>query len=147
MKCDPVVIVNKSESDIQKCELHPPANSLPSSSYTTTTHLPPSQTCSNMQNNGLFTLPSPNTPLPSSVEVLLLKKLAQSEMGKERRRIATCLADTSTLTETTEYINLRDKFLSKIKEISGKEIGKVVVELEKIQMNWLIVKFWISLIE
>ncbi|TBU03897.1 hypothetical protein CWI36_0354p0040 [Hamiltosporidium magnivora] len=65
----------------------------------------------------------------------VLKKLAQSEMGKEvkseengeRRRIDTCLADTCTLTDTTEYINLRDKFLSKIKEISENEIGKVVV--------------------
>ncbi|KAK1347573.1 hypothetical protein LUQ84_003106 [Hamiltosporidium tvaerminnensis] len=64
----------------------------------------------------------------------MLKKLAQIEMGKEvkseengeRRRIATCLADTCTLTDTTEYINLRDKFLSKIKEISEKKIGKVV---------------------
>ncbi|KAK1348807.1 hypothetical protein LUQ84_001956 [Hamiltosporidium tvaerminnensis] len=69
----------------------------------------------------------------------VLKKLAQSEMGKEvkseengeRRRIATCLADTCTLTDTTEYINLRDKFLSKIKEISMKEIGKVVVRTRK----------------
>ncbi|TBU00011.1 hypothetical protein CWI36_1775p0010, partial [Hamiltosporidium magnivora] len=59
----------------------------------------------------------------------VLKKLAQSEMGKElkseengeRRRIAICLGDTCTLTDTTEYINLRDKFLSKIKEISMNE--------------------------
>ncbi|KAK1350991.1 hypothetical protein LUQ84_000262 [Hamiltosporidium tvaerminnensis] len=69
----------------------------------------------------------------------VLKKWAQSEMGKEvkseengeRRRIATCLADTCTLTDTTEYINLRDKFLSKIKEISENEIGKVVVRTRK----------------
>ncbi|TBU13199.1 reverse transcriptase [Hamiltosporidium tvaerminnensis] len=69
----------------------------------------------------------------------VLKKLAQSEMGKEvkseengeRRRIATCLADTCTLTDTTEYINLRDKFLSKIKQILEKEIGKVVVRTRK----------------
>ncbi|KAK1347532.1 hypothetical protein LUQ84_003067 [Hamiltosporidium tvaerminnensis] len=203
--------VKKSDSEVQKCKLHPPAISLPSSSYTTITP-PPSQTCSKMQNSGLDTLPSPNTPVPFSVEVSacepsydmtspcalaspegnrlmalrsifdsvtahlkewprivffavqtrfermprngwtelhryynekfgctetleVLKKLAQSEMGKEvkseengeRRRIATCLADTCTLTDTTEYINLRDKFLSKIKEISMKEIGKVRV--------------------
>ncbi|TBU08275.1 hypothetical protein CWI38_2283p0010 [Hamiltosporidium tvaerminnensis] len=197
--------VKKSDSEMQKCKLHPPAIPLPSSSYTTITPPPPSQTCSKMQNSGLDTLPSPNTPVPSSVEVSacepsydmtspctlaipegnrlmalrtifdsvtadqkewprivflqmprngwtelhryynekfgctetheVLKKLAQSEMGKEvksevngdRRRIATCLADTCTLTDTAEYINLRDKFLSKIKEISMKEIGKVVV--------------------
>ncbi|KAK1347804.1 hypothetical protein LUQ84_002785 [Hamiltosporidium tvaerminnensis] len=208
--------VKKSDSEIQKCKLHPPATPLPSSSYTTITHPPPSQTCSKMQNSGLDTLPSPNAPVPSSVEVSacepsydmtspctlaipegnrlmalrtifdsvtadpkewprivffavqtrfermprngwtelhryynekfgctetleVLKKLAQSEMGKdvkseengERRRIATCLADTCTLTDTTEYINLRDKFLSKIKEISENEIGKVVVRTRK----------------
>ncbi|TBU10885.1 reverse transcriptase, partial [Hamiltosporidium tvaerminnensis] len=135
--------VKKWDSGIQKCELHLPAISLPSSSYTTITYPPLSQTCSKMQNSGLDTLPSPNTPLPSSVEVSacepsydmtnlpynekfgctetleVLKKLAQSEMGKkvkseeneERRRMASCLADTCTLTDTKEYINLRDKFL------------------------------------
>ncbi|KAK1348825.1 hypothetical protein LUQ84_001974 [Hamiltosporidium tvaerminnensis] len=61
--------VKKSDSGKQKCELHPPVISLPSSSYTTITHPLPSQTCSNMQNSGLDTLPSLNTPLPSSVEV------------------------------------------------------------------------------
>ncbi|TBT97405.1 hypothetical protein CWI37_2288p0010 [Hamiltosporidium tvaerminnensis] len=61
--------VKKSDSGKQKCELDPPAISLPSSSYTTITHPPPNQTCSNMQNSGLDTLPSPNTPHPSSVEV------------------------------------------------------------------------------
>ncbi|TBU12051.1 hypothetical protein CWI38_0918p0010, partial [Hamiltosporidium tvaerminnensis] len=50
-------------------ELHPPAIPLPSSSYTTITPPPPSQTCSKMQNSGLDTLPSPNAPVPSSVEV------------------------------------------------------------------------------
>ncbi|TBU04055.1 hypothetical protein CWI36_0818p0010, partial [Hamiltosporidium magnivora] len=196
-----VMQVKKSDSEVQKCKLHPPAISLPSSSYTTITP-PPSQTCCKMQNSGLDTLPSPNAPVPSSVEVSacepsydmtstctlaipegnrlmalrsifdsvtadpkewprivffavqtryyiekfgctgtleVLKKLAQSEMGKEvkseengeRRRIATCLADTCTLTDTTEYINLRDKFLSKIKEISENEIGKVVVRTRK----------------
>ncbi|TBU06988.1 hypothetical protein CWI38_2473p0010, partial [Hamiltosporidium tvaerminnensis] len=182
--------VKKSDSEVQKCKLHPPAISLSFSSYTTITPPPPSQTCSKMQNSELDILPSPNAPVPSSVEVSacepsydmtspcnrlmalrmifdsvtadpkewprivflqyskkfgctetleVLKKLAQSEMGKEvkseengeRRRIATCLADTCTLTDTMEYINLRDKFLSKIKEISMKEIGKVVVRTRK----------------
>ncbi|TBU11274.1 hypothetical protein CWI38_1288p0010, partial [Hamiltosporidium tvaerminnensis] len=201
--------VKRSDSEVQKCKLHPLAISLPSSSYTIITPPPPSQTCSKMQNSGLDTLPSPNTPVPSSVEVSacepsydmtspctlaipegnrlmalrtifdsprivffavqtrfermprngwtelhryynekfgctetleVLKKLAQSEMGMEvkseengeRRRIATCLADTCTLTDTTEFINLRDKFLSKIKEISEEEIGKVVVRTRKL---------------
>ncbi|TBT97447.1 hypothetical protein CWI39_2942p0010, partial [Hamiltosporidium magnivora] len=61
--------VNKGESGIQKCELHPLENSLSYSSHTTTTHPPQSQTCSNMQNSGLDTLRSPNKPLPCSVEV------------------------------------------------------------------------------
>ncbi|TBU02904.1 hypothetical protein CWI39_1067p0010 [Hamiltosporidium magnivora] len=69
----------------------------------------------------------------------VLKKLAQSKMGKEvkseengeRRRIATFLAVTCTLTGTSKYINLRDKFLSKIKQISEKEIGKVMVRTRK----------------
>ncbi|TBU06354.1 hypothetical protein CWI38_2593p0010, partial [Hamiltosporidium tvaerminnensis] len=61
--------VKKSDSEVQKCKLHPPAISLPSSSYTTITPPPPSQTCSKMQNSGLDTLPSPNAPVPSSVEV------------------------------------------------------------------------------
>ncbi|TBT97373.1 hypothetical protein CWI37_2312p0010 [Hamiltosporidium tvaerminnensis] len=52
---------------LQNCEQHLRANSLPSSSYPTTTHPPPSQTCSNMQNSGLDTLALPYTPLPSSV--------------------------------------------------------------------------------
>ncbi|TBT97000.1 hypothetical protein CWI37_2577p0010, partial [Hamiltosporidium tvaerminnensis] len=59
--------VKKSDSEIQKCKLHPPAIPLPSSSYTTITPPPPSQTCSKMQNSGLDTLPSPNAPVPSSV--------------------------------------------------------------------------------
>ncbi|TBU07772.1 hypothetical protein CWI36_0229p0010 [Hamiltosporidium magnivora] len=55
----------------------------------------------------------------------------KSEENEERRRIATCLADTRTLTDFMNYINLRDKFLSKIKEISENEIGKVVVRTRK----------------
>ncbi|KAK1350587.1 hypothetical protein LUQ84_000814 [Hamiltosporidium tvaerminnensis] len=58
-------------------------------------------------------------------------KEVKSEENGERRRIATCLADTCTLTDTTEYINPRDKFLSKIKEISMKEIRNVVVRTRK----------------
>ncbi|KAK1350551.1 hypothetical protein LUQ84_000787 [Hamiltosporidium tvaerminnensis] len=69
----------------------------------------------------------------------VLKKLAKSEIGREliseadeeQRRIATCLTDTCILTDTTEYINLRDKFFGKIKEISEKEIGKVRVRTRK----------------
>ncbi|KAK1349653.1 hypothetical protein LUQ84_001305 [Hamiltosporidium tvaerminnensis] len=201
--------VKKSDSEVQKCKLHPPAISLPSSSYTTITPPPPSQTCSKMQNSGLDSLPSPNAPVPSSVEVSacepsydmtspctlsipegnrlmalrtifdsvtadpkewpriaffcsttrfermprngwtelhryyneklgctetleVLKKLAQNEMGKEvkseengeRRRIATWLVDTCTLTDTTEYINLRDKFLRKSKKSRRTKLEK-----------------------
>ncbi|TBT97715.1 hypothetical protein CWI39_2793p0010, partial [Hamiltosporidium magnivora] len=63
-----------------------------------------------------------NTPLSNEANSLeeVLKKGILS-------KIATCLTKPCTLTDTTEYINLRDKFLSKIKEISEKEIGKVVV--------------------
>ncbi|TBU10837.1 hypothetical protein CWI38_1522p0020, partial [Hamiltosporidium tvaerminnensis] len=61
--------VKKSDSEVKKCKLHPPAISLPFSSYTKITPPPPSQTCSKMQNSGLDTLPSPNAPVPSSVEV------------------------------------------------------------------------------
>ncbi|TBU00084.1 hypothetical protein CWI36_1750p0020 [Hamiltosporidium magnivora] len=35
--------VNKSDSELQKCKLHPPAISLPSSSYTTITPPPPAK--------------------------------------------------------------------------------------------------------
>ncbi|KAK1350889.1 hypothetical protein LUQ84_000166 [Hamiltosporidium tvaerminnensis] len=59
------------------------------------------------------------------------REIRQEENG-ERRRIATCLTEPCTLTDTTEYINLRVKFLSKIKEISEKEIGKVVVRTRKL---------------
>ncbi|TBU20829.1 reverse transcriptase, partial [Hamiltosporidium tvaerminnensis] len=59
------------------------------------------------------------------------REIRQEENG-ERRRITTCLTEPCTLTDTTEYINLRDKFLSKIKEISEKEIGKVVFRTRKL---------------
>ncbi|TBU20178.1 reverse transcriptase [Hamiltosporidium tvaerminnensis] len=182
--------VKKSDSEVQKCKLHPPAISLPSSSHTTTTHPLLIQTCSNIQNSELRTIPSPNTPLPSSVEVSVCessyemtnpcnrlmalrtifipqqptrsnglelfflqmsrngwtelhryynKKFGYAdsrsevklEENRERRRIATCLADTCTLSDTTVYINLRDKLFSKTKEISEKEIGKLVVRTRK----------------
>ncbi|TBT98272.1 hypothetical protein CWI37_1827p0020 [Hamiltosporidium tvaerminnensis] len=64
----------KSDIEVQKCKLHPPAISLPSSSYTTITPPPPGQNA-NMQDSGLNTLPSPNKPLPSSVEVFACEPL------------------------------------------------------------------------
>ncbi|TBU20345.1 reverse transcriptase [Hamiltosporidium tvaerminnensis] len=178
--------VKKSDSGVQKCELHPPAISLPSSSYTAITPPPQSQTCSKMQNSGLDSIPSPNTPLPSMVMVSALmalrtifdsvtadpkkwprivffavqtrsfkgtiwkfgctldidafKKFAQNEAKREIRQeengerhiIATCRTEPCTLTDTLEYINPRDKFLSKIKEISEKEILKLVVRTRKL---------------
>ncbi|KAK1348346.1 hypothetical protein LUQ84_002351 [Hamiltosporidium tvaerminnensis] len=68
-------------------------------------------------------------------------KEVKSEDNGERRRIASFLADTGTLTDTTEYINLREKFLSKIKEISKKEIGKVVVRTRKLPIELVHGKF------
>ncbi|TBU09068.1 hypothetical protein CWI38_2188p0010 [Hamiltosporidium tvaerminnensis] len=81
-----------------------------------------------------------NEKFGCTLDIDAFKKFAQNEAEREirqeenvdRRRIATCLADTCTLTDTKEYINLRDKFLSKIKEISEKEIGKVVVRTRKL---------------
>ncbi|TBT98430.1 hypothetical protein CWI36_2393p0010 [Hamiltosporidium magnivora] len=66
-----------------------------------------------------------NEKLGSTLDIDAFKKLAQNEAEKEksqeenreRRRIATY------------------KFLSKIKEISEKEIGKVVVRTRKLQVN------------
>ncbi|TBU10118.1 reverse transcriptase, partial [Hamiltosporidium tvaerminnensis] len=127
-------------------------------------YLPPpiqnntSTTMPKMQNGGLYTLPSPNGLLLSSVKSLQSNRLMAlrtifesvttdskewpqivffcsadkqviSEVDNWRRIIATILTDLCTLTDTTEYINLRDKFLSKIKEISEKEIGKLPSEL------------------
>ncbi|TBU10092.1 reverse transcriptase, partial [Hamiltosporidium tvaerminnensis] len=51
-------------------------------------------------------------------------EIRQEENG-ERRRITTCLAEPCSLTDTTLYMNLREKFLCKIKELSEKEIGDV----------------------
>ena len=80
-----------------------------------------------------------NEKFSCTLDIDAFKKLTQNEAEREsrqeengeRRRIATCLTEPCTLTDTTEYINLRDKFLSKIKEISEKEIGKVVVRTRK----------------
>ncbi|TBT99321.1 hypothetical protein CWI36_2019p0010, partial [Hamiltosporidium magnivora] len=81
-----------------------------------------------------------NEKFGCTLDIDAFKKLAQNEAereirqeeNRERRRIATCLTEPCTLTDTTEYINLGDKFLSKIKEISEKEIGKVVVRTQKL---------------
>ncbi|TBU11420.1 hypothetical protein CWI38_1216p0010, partial [Hamiltosporidium tvaerminnensis] len=73
-----------------------------------------------MSRNGwLATLRYYNEKFGCTLDIDAFKKLAQSEMGMEvisdkngeRRRIATCLTEPCTLTDTTEYINLRDKFL------------------------------------
>ncbi|KAK1350120.1 hypothetical protein LUQ84_001103 [Hamiltosporidium tvaerminnensis] len=81
-----------------------------------------------------------NEKFGCTLDIDAFKKLAQNEAEREIRqeengercRIATCLTESCTLTDTTEYINLRDKFFSKIKEISEKEIGKVVVRTRKL---------------
>ncbi|TBU13191.1 hypothetical protein CWI38_0507p0050, partial [Hamiltosporidium tvaerminnensis] len=78
-----------------------------------------------------------NEKFGCTLDIDAFKKLAQNEAEREIRqeengercRIATCLTESCTLTDTTEYINLRDKFFSKIKEISEKEIGKLPSEL------------------
>ncbi|TBU10471.1 reverse transcriptase, partial [Hamiltosporidium tvaerminnensis] len=174
--------VNKSDSELQKCKLHPPAISLPSSSYTTITPPPPAKHAVKCKIPS-YDMTSPCTlAIPEGNRLMALRtifdsvtadqkewprivffavqtrfermprngwtelhryynekfsctldtdaKIRQEENG-ERRRITTCLADTCTLTDTTEYIILRDKFLSKIKEISENEIGKVVVRTRK----------------
>ncbi|KAK1348751.1 hypothetical protein LUQ84_001902 [Hamiltosporidium tvaerminnensis] len=58
-------------------------------------------------------------------------KEVKSEENGERRRIATFFANTCTLSDTTVYINLRDKLFSKTKEISEKEIEKVEIRTRK----------------
>ncbi|TBT98833.1 hypothetical protein CWI36_2208p0010, partial [Hamiltosporidium magnivora] len=66
-----------------------------------------------------------NEKFGCTLDIYAFKKLAQNEAESEirqeengeRRRIATCLTELCTLIDTTLYINLRDKFLSKIKEI------------------------------
>ncbi|TBU01758.1 hypothetical protein CWI36_1268p0010 [Hamiltosporidium magnivora] len=75
-----------------------------------------------------------------TVDIDVLKKLIHNEAEREirqeengeRRRIATCLAEPCFLTDTTLYMNLREKFLFKIKELSEKEIGDVVVRTRKL---------------
>ncbi|TBU12882.1 hypothetical protein CWI38_0595p0020 [Hamiltosporidium tvaerminnensis] len=71
-----------------------------------------------------------NEKFGCTLDIDAFKKLAQNEAEKEirqeenreRRRIATCLTEPCTLTDTTD----------KIKEISEKEIGKVVVRTRKL---------------
>ncbi|KAK1351087.1 hypothetical protein LUQ84_000360 [Hamiltosporidium tvaerminnensis] len=90
-----------------------------------------------------------NEKFSCTLDIDAFKKLAQNEAemeirqeeNGERRRIATCLTEPCTLTDTTEYINLKDKFLSKIKEISEKEIGKVVVRTRKLPSELVDNKF------
>ncbi|TBU11359.1 reverse transcriptase, partial [Hamiltosporidium tvaerminnensis] len=81
-----------------------------------------------------------NEKFSCTLDIDAFKKLAQNEAEKgirqeengERRGIATYPTEPCTLTGITEYINLRDKLLSKIKEISQKEIGKAVVRTRKL---------------
>ncbi|TBU11070.1 reverse transcriptase, partial [Hamiltosporidium tvaerminnensis] len=56
----------------------------------------------------------------------------RQEKNGERRRIATCLAEPCSLTDTARFISLREKYLSNIKKISEEEIGKVVVRTRKL---------------
>ncbi|KAK1347619.1 hypothetical protein LUQ84_002884 [Hamiltosporidium tvaerminnensis] len=75
-----------------------------------------------------------------TVDIDVLKKLTHNEAEREirreengeRRRTPTCLAEPCFLTDTTLYMNLREKFLCKIKELSEKEIGDVVVRTRKL---------------
>ncbi|KAK1350492.1 hypothetical protein LUQ84_000729 [Hamiltosporidium tvaerminnensis] len=76
-----------------------------------------------------------NRKFGRTVNIDVLKKLTHNEAergirqeeNRERRRIATCLAEPCSLTDTTLYMNLREKFLCKIKEI-----GDVVVRTRKL---------------
>ncbi|KAK1347199.1 hypothetical protein LUQ84_003386 [Hamiltosporidium tvaerminnensis] len=97
--------------------------------------------CERMPRNGWpATLRYYNEKFSCTLDIDAFKKLAQNEAEREirqeengeRRRIATCLTEPCTLTDTTEYINLRNKFLSKIKEIEEKKIGKVVIRTRKL---------------
>ncbi|TBU08516.1 hypothetical protein CWI36_0129p0050, partial [Hamiltosporidium magnivora] len=169
--------VKKSESGIQKCELHPLTISLTSSSYTKTTHPPLRQTFSNMQNipacEPSYDMTNPCTlAIPEGNRLMALRtifdfvtadpkesprivffgkcqemagqsftrtimrnsigKEVKSEENGERRRIAACLADTCTLTDTND----------KIKEISEKEIEKVVVRTRKLPSELVESKLW-----
>ncbi|TBU10333.1 reverse transcriptase, partial [Hamiltosporidium tvaerminnensis] len=168
--------VKKSESGIQKCELHPLTISLTSSSYTKTTHPPLRQTFSNMQNipacEPSYDMTNPCTlAIPEGNRLMALRTIfdfvtadpkesprivffgstdklhtyynekfgraetleeVKSEENGERRRIAACLADTCTLTDTND----------KIKEISEKEIEKVVVRTRKLPSELVESKLW-----
>ncbi|KAK1348297.1 hypothetical protein LUQ84_002302, partial [Hamiltosporidium tvaerminnensis] len=91
-----------------------------------------------------------NRKFGRTVDIDVLKKLKQNnaereitqEENRERRRIAPCLAETCSLTDTTLYMNLREKFLCKIKEISEKEIGDVVVRTRKLPSELVDSKVW-----
>ncbi|KAK1349997.1 hypothetical protein LUQ84_000984 [Hamiltosporidium tvaerminnensis] len=81
-----------------------------------------------------------NEKFGCTLDIDAFKKFAQNEAKREIRQeengerhiIATCRTEPCTLTDTLEYINPRDKFLSKIKEISEKEIRKLVVRTRKL---------------
>ncbi|TBU07533.1 hypothetical protein CWI36_0261p0010, partial [Hamiltosporidium magnivora] len=84
--------------------------------------LPPPQTFHNTNHQA---------PTTNHQAVVARLEWPRSGILAVQKRIATFLTEPCTLTDTTEYINLRDKFLSKIKEISMNEIGKVVVRTRK----------------
>ncbi|TBT98660.1 hypothetical protein CWI39_2334p0010, partial [Hamiltosporidium magnivora] len=81
-----------------------------------------------------------NEKFRSTLDIDAFKKLAKNaveteiwqEENGERRKIANCLTEPCTQTDNLEYINPRDKFLSKIKEISEKEIGKLLFRIRKL---------------
>ncbi|KAK1350786.1 hypothetical protein LUQ84_000066 [Hamiltosporidium tvaerminnensis] len=84
-----------------------------------------------------------NEKFGCTLDIDAFKKLAQNmaekeirqEENRERRRIATCLTEPCTLTDTKEYINLSDKFLSKIKKSRRRKLEKWWSELESFQVN------------
>ncbi|TBU00474.1 hypothetical protein CWI36_1626p0010, partial [Hamiltosporidium magnivora] len=74
-----------------------------------------------------------------TLDIDAFKKLAQNEAEREirqeengeRRRIATCLNEPCTLTDTTEYINLRDKFLMVVRtrKLSSELVDSKLLDL------------------
>ncbi|TBU08919.1 hypothetical protein CWI39_0127p0030 [Hamiltosporidium magnivora] len=96
-----------------------------------------------MQNSRLDILTSHNAVPATSVEVSntiekgkknakkRLDREVKSEEDREQCRIVTCISDTCTLTNPTEYINPRDKSLSTRKDFLEKEIRKVLVRTRK----------------
>ncbi|KAK1350972.1 hypothetical protein LUQ84_000245 [Hamiltosporidium tvaerminnensis] len=81
-----------------------------------------------------------NGKFGQTVDIDVLKKITHNEAegeirqeeNGERRRIVACLTAPCSLTDTTLYMNLRKKFLCKIKKLSEKEIGDVVVRTRKL---------------